>query len=395
MRLRGRRVTLGVTGGIAIYKICDLVRMLVKSGIDVNVVMTKDATRFVSPELFRSLSRREVLVDVFEYTNPTRIEHIDLAQETDLFVIAPLTANTMAKLANGMADNMLTCLFLAYKGPVILFPAMNHNMYMHPATQRNIKILRDMGCIVVEPKEGSLACLKEGKGRLPEVEDIFDEIVYQLSVKDFENKKVLVTAGPTREHIDPVRFISNGSSGKMGYSIARAFANRGAKVTLISGPVNLKAPDKVELIKVVSANDMLEKVLEKSEEIDIFVFSAAVSDYRPKERWGRKVKKEKEGLNIIELVENPDIAKTIGLQKRENQIIVGFAAETDDLIENAIQKMKAKNMDMIVANIVEESMERDMAKITIINRKGEVQHLPELPKDELADIILDEIKKLL
>ncbi|MGB9667775.1 MAG: bifunctional phosphopantothenoylcysteine decarboxylase/phosphopantothenate--cysteine ligase CoaBC [Thermosulfidibacteraceae bacterium] len=395
MRLKGRRIALGITGGISIYKVCEVVRLLVKSGIEVNVIMTKDATRFINPELFRSLSRKEVLVDVFEYSSPDRIEHVDLASNIDLLVIAPLTANTLAKIANGIADNMLSCLFLAYAGKTLLFPAMNTNMYMHPVTQKNLEYLKSIGCVVVEPKEGSLACLAEGKGRLPEPEEIFEEIIYHLSDKDFEGKRVLVTAGPTREHIDPVRFITNASSGKMGYSIARALSNRGAEVTLVSGPVNLKAPTKVKLIRVISAQEMFEKTIENFEKTDIFVLSAAVADYRPKETREKKIKKEKEELKIIELIENPDIAKTIGKMKKDNQILVGFAAETENLVENAMRKMKEKNMDMIVANIVEESMERDIAKITIINKRREVRVYPELSKEEIADIIADEIKKLI
>ncbi|MEO0279161.1 MAG: bifunctional phosphopantothenoylcysteine decarboxylase/phosphopantothenate--cysteine ligase CoaBC, partial [candidate division WOR-3 bacterium] len=343
MRLKGRRVILGVTGGIAIYKVCEVVRMLVKANIEVNVIMTKEATKFVSPELFRNLSRKEVLVDVFDYTSSDRIEHVDLAQEADLLVIAPLTANTLSKIANGIADNMLTAIFLAYKGPVLLFPSMNHNMYVHPVTQRNINYLKSIGCYVVEPKEGALACLTEGKGRLPEPKEIFDEIVYHLSIKDLKGKNVLITAGPTREYIDPVRFISNGSSGKMGYSIARCAVNRGANVTLITGPVNIEAPNKATVVKVTSAIEMLDEVTKRREETDIFIFAAAVADYRPKTSYKSKLKKEDEEIKTIELEKNPDIAKTIGMIKKSNQVIVGFAAETENLIENAQRKLKEKN----------------------------------------------------
>ncbi len=391
MRLRGRRVLLGVTGGISVYKICELVRLLKKSNIDVQVLMTEEATKFVSPETFRVLSQREVLISTFDYLEASRVEHVQLAQEADLMVIAPATANTLAKFANGIADNMLTCTFLAYKGKVVVFPSMNSNMYQHPATQRNISILKNYKNVeVMEPASGELACGVSGKGRLPEPEEICEEIIFQLSVKDFDGKKVLVTAGPTREHIDPVRFLSNPSSGKMGYAIAKAAARRGADVWLVSGPTNLKAPNRVRFINVCSAREMFEETRKIFSSVDILIMSAAVADYRPKTFSSQKIKKEETRLKVIELEKNPDIILELSKIK-SHQFVVGFAAETEEVLNNAKEKMNRKKMDMIVANLATQAFQKDTNKVIIIHKDGTTRFLPEMPKEEVADEILDEI----
>ncbi len=391
MRLKGNRITLGVTGGISVYKICELVRLLKKNNFSVQVVMTQDATKFVTPETFRVLSQREVLIDTFEYTSPERVEHVTIPQETDILVIAPATANTIAKMVHGIADNMLTCLWLAHKGPSLLVPAMNHNMFTHPATQRNISVLKEFGVHVMEPDEGALACGTEGKGRLPAPESIYEEIVHLLSTKDFKGKKVLVTAGPTREHLDPIRFISNPSSGKMGYAIAKAASRRGAQVFLISGPTNLPDPPHTKTIHVTSAAEMYEEVMKIAKDMDVFIMSAAVADYRPKTYQPSKIKKETTTLTHIELERTPDIIHSVAQKKRKEQFIVGFAAETDNVVKNAVDKMKKKNMDMIVANTATQAFQKDTNQVIIIHRSGETRYLPEMPKEDLADEILDEL----
>lgn len=391
MRLTGNRITLGITGGISVYKICELVRLSKKNHFSVQVVTTKDATKFVTPETFRVLSQKEVLIDTFEYTSPERVEHVTIPQETDLFVIAPATANTIAKMANGIADNMLTCIWLAYRGKTLVVPAMNHNMFLHPATQRNLEILKSWGVHIMEPGVGPLACGTEGKGRLPEPPAIYEEIVYLLSQKDLAGKKVLVTAGPTREHIDPIRFISNPSSGKMGYAIAKAAARRGAEVHLISGPVHLDPPPHVHTTKVTSAREMYEKVVALKDQINIFIMSAAVADFRPKHYASQKIKKEKTNLTTVELERNPDIIAAIASDRRQDQIVVGFAAETENILQNALSKMQRKNMDIIVANLATEAFQKDTNQVVIIHKNGETRYLPELPKEEIADEILDEL----
>ena len=390
MRLRGKRVVVGVTGGIAVYKICELVRLLVKAGLEVNVIMTENAIKFVTRDTFRALTLNEVLCDVFEYITPERIEHVKLAQEADVFVVAPATANTIAKMVMGIADNMLTSFFLAYRGPVIVCPAMNERMYLHPVTQRNIKKLKEMGIQVLEPEEGSLACMERGTGRLVEVDVIFECIIDALSVKDFEGKNVVVTAGPTREHIDPVRFISNPSSGKMGYEIAKAAKRRGAEVTLISGPTYLKAPYGVNVVRVVSAIEMYKEVMERAEDADIIIMAAAVADYKPKSMAERKIKKEKDALNVIEIQRNPDILAELGKNKTK-QYLVGFAAETHDLIENARDKLRRKNTDMIVGNIATRTFQQDTNQVVIVKKDGSISYLPEMSKEDVAEEILDEI----
>ncbi len=391
MRLKGSRVTIGLTGGIAAYKICELVRNFVKAGIETRIIMTESATKFVTKETFRVISRKEVLVDTFEYTSPDRVEHIALTDETDLFIVAPASANTIAKMAWGLADNMLTTFFLAYKGKTLICPTMNHKMFTSLQVQENINRLKNLGVHVLEPESGELACGEEGKGRLPNVNLIFEKALELLSIKDFEGKRILVTAGPTREHIDPVRFISNPSSGKMGYAIAKAAKRRGADVTLISGPTWLSPPYGVETIMITSAEEMCKEVIKRILNTEIVIMSAAVADYRPKMRFESKIKKERASINVIELERNPDIIQEINKNRPQNLYLVGFAAETEEIIKNAEEKLKRKNMDMIVANLATQAFQKDTNKITIIKRNGEIRYLPEMHKEELADEILDEI----
>ncbi len=391
MRLEGNRVALGVTGGISAYKACELVRLLVKSGIEVKVIMTEDATRFVTPETFRVLSGNEVLVDTFDHTHPSRVEHVMIPEEVDLLVVAPATANTIAKFANGIADNMLTCAFLANAKRTLVCPAMNSRMYRHPATRRNIEVLKSYGVAVLEPEAGALACGDEGKGRLPAPERIHEEVIRLLSVKDLEGKRVLVTAGPTREFLDPVRFISNPSSGKMGFALAKAASRRGAEVVLVSGPTWLETPVGVERVDVVSAQQMFDEVVKRAEDTDVFIMSAAVADYRPKVRYDSKIKKESVSLDTIPLERTPDIIAHIAKNKRAGQFVVGFAAETDDVVKNATDKMKRKNMDMIVANVATQAFQKDTNRVVIVLKSGELRYLPEMSKEDVADEILDEV----
>ena len=391
MRLAGNRITIGVTGGIACYKICDLVRNFVKSNLEVRILMSESATKFINPETFRVLSRKEVLIDTFQHTSADRVEHISLTEETDLFIVAPATANTIAKMAWGFADNMITSFFLAYKGKTIVCPTMNHKMFTSKQVQQNISRLKELGIEILEPEEGELACGEEGKGRLPSVELIFEKAIESLSIKDLKDKRILVTAGPTREHIDPVRFISNPSSGKMGYALAKAAKRRGAEVILITGPSYLNPPYGIKTIKVISAEQMCENVLENIENVDVVIMSAAVADYKPKITHQKKIKKEEGKIDTIELERTPDIINEINKVKKENLYIIGYAAETENLLKNAQEKLNRKNMNMIVANLVTEAFQKDTNKVTIIKRNGEIRYLPEMNKEDIADEILDEL----
>lgn len=391
-----RTVVLGVTGGIAAYKALDIVSRLRKKDINVHVIMTKSAAEFVTPLSFQSLSQNYVVKDMFAEPKSWDIEHISLASKADLFVIAPASANMIGKIANGIADDMLSTTVMATKAPVLLAPAMNTNMYDNPIVQKNIEFLKSMGYFFIEPDEGRLACGVTGKGKLAEPEKIVDVIDMLLHKnKDLAGKKVLVTAGPTREDIDPVRFITNRSSGKMGYAIARAARNRGAHVTLISGPVGLNPPEKVRYVGVYSADDMYREVVNHFEDADIVIKSAAVADYRPKNKSDIKIKKSDDDMEIP-LTRNKDILKELGKMKK-NQILVGFAAETNDLIQNAQRKVLKKNLDAIVANDV--TMEKsgfntDTNTVKIIDKSGNILELPNMSKDEVAHNILDFISNI-
>lgn len=387
-------VLIGITGCIAAYKSCEIVRGLQKAGVRCKVVMTEHATEFVGPTTFRALTREPVAVGLFD--NPgDPIHHISLAQECDLFLIAPCTANVAAKLAHGIADDLLTTTALATKAPIMLAPAMNVAMYEAAATQDNLETLRRRGCAVLEPDEGYQACGDVGRGRMPEPSRIVDSVLAKLAEirgfeADMQGLSVMVTAGPTVEAIDAVRYISNHSSGKMGYALAEEAAVRGASVTLVSGPVSLEAPEGVTLVRVKSAREMLAAAQEAFASSDIAVFAAAVADYRPADPSDRKLKKgtDDNALSSISLVENPDILKTLASRK-EHRYVVGFAAETNDVIENGRAKLVRKNADMIVANRVGEGLAfgTDDNAATLITKSGEVD-LAIMPKSQMAHEIL-------
>jgi len=396
MKLEGERVTLGVTGGIAAYKAAELVRLMVRAGLKVRIVMTPNATRFVTPLTFQTLSLSQVRVDTFEPVAPDRVEHVALAQETDLLVVAPATANILAKMARGVADDLLSTFYLAYGGTTLVAPAMNTQMYLHPATQENLEILRKRGVVVLEPQEGELACGDYGPGRFPEPPYILERVLGLLYQKDFHGKAFLVTAGPTREYLDAVRFISNPSSGKMGFAIAREARRRGARVYLVSGPTHLEPPWGVEYIPVTSAQEMYQRVLDLYSGVDVVIKAAAVADFRPKPlaEEGAKFKKEgRDGL-LIELEANPDILAILG-ENKEHQVLVGFAAESQDLLENALAKLARKNLDMIVANEVSMGFASDTNRVVILKRDGTLRHLPLMSKEAVAEAILDEVAGLL
>ena len=389
--LKGKTVLLGVTGGIAAYKIANLASALVKLHADVNVIMTQNATNFINPITFESLTGNKCIVDTFDRNFKFKVEHIALAELADVFMIAPASANVIGKIANGIADDMLTTTFMACKKKKILAPAMNTNMYENPIVQDNIKKLKDYGMEIIEPATGYLACGTTGSGKLPDekilLEYILREIAYE---KDLSGKTVLVTAGPTREAVDPVRFISNHSTGKMGYAIARAASLRGARVILVSGPVSIEPPLFAELVPVVSAEDMYNAVMKYKDDADIIIKSAAVADYTPVTASSEKIKKQ-DGDMRIELKRTRDILKELGQSRRENQFICGFAMETENLIENAVKKLESKNVDMIVANSLKTEgagFGTDTNVVTLITKDGKTE-LPLMSKIDVAMKILD------
>ena len=396
--LKDKTVVIGVSGSIAVYKTLDVVSRLRKLGVNVNVIMTKSATEFVTPLSFQSLSQNYVVCDMFEDPKTWDVEHISLAKRADVFLIAPATANVIGKIANGIADDMITTTVMATKAKVLIAPAMNTNMYENPILQRNINTLKELGYNFVEPESGRLACGDTGKGKLASPETIVDEVVKLLSKdQDLKGKSIIVTAGPTVESIDPMRYITNRSTGKMGYSIAKEAIERGADVTLITGPTNLTPPQNLKkLVKIESAKDMYEAVLENLDENDVVIKSAAVADYKPKNYSNKKIKKSDDDL-VIELDRNKDIAQEIGKIKN-NKILVGFAAETNDLIENASLKIKKKNLDFIVANDLTKEgagFGVDTNIVKIIDKEGNITEYPKMKKEEVANIILDKIKELL
>lgn len=393
-----KTVLLGVTGCIAAYKSVEILRALQKAGVRVKVVMTEHACEFIGPTTFRALTREPVATGLFD--NPgDPIHHISLAREADLFLIAPCTANVMAKLAAGIADDILTTTALATRAPILIAPAMNVNMYEAPATESNFGVLRKRGVKFVEADDGYLACGDIGKGRLADIDAIVSTVLRELGFKqDLAGKTVMVTAGPTQEAIDPVRYITNHSSGKMGYALARAAAARGAHVDLVSGPVALDVPEGVTLHPVVTAEEMLDASQTCFSPCDIAVFAAAVSDVRPISVADSKLKKGAEGklLDSIDMIENPDILATLAAQKTGGQVVVGFAAETDDVVENGKKKRVAKNADMIVANEVgvNKGFGADCNEAFIIGKDG-VEECPSMSKDDLAHLILDRAVDLL
>lgn len=396
--LKNKTVVIGVSGGIAVYKTLDVISRLRKLGVNVNVIMTKSATEFVTPLSFQSLSQNYVVCDMFEDPKTWDVEHISLAKRADVFLIAPATANVIGKIANGIADDMLTTTVMATKAKVLIAPAMNTNMYENPILQKNINTLKELGYKFVDPESGRLACGDTGRGKLASPETIVDEVVKLLSKEqDLKGKSIIVTAGPTIESIDPMRYITNRSTGKMGYSIAKEAIERGADVTLITGPTNLIPPQNLKkLVKIESAKDMYEAVLDNLDENDVVIKSAAVADYKPKYYSSKKIKKSEDDL-VIELDRNKDIALEIGKIKKD-KVLVGFAAETNDLIENANLKIKKKNLDFIVANDLTKEgagFGVDTNIVKIIDKEGNITDYPKMKKEEVANVILDKIKELL
>ena len=389
-----KTVVLGVSGGIAAYKACDVVSRLRKENIQVNVIMTKHATEFVSALTFQSISQNPVAVEMFEPVTNWDIEHISLAKKADIFLIAPATANVIGKIANGIADDMLSTTVMATKAPVVIAPAMNTNMYENPVTQANIQKLKDLGYIFIEPGYGRLACGDLGPGKLAEPDLIVENIKFLLNKTDeLKGKNVLVTAGPTQEAIDPVRYITNKSTGKMGYALAYQAALMGAKVTLVTGPTNIEMPFGIsEVIKIKSAGQMYEAVTSRFDEMDIVIKSAAVADYKPKNISDSKIKKSDSYL-VLELDRNKDILFELGKLKTK-QVLVGFAAETDDLIANAQKKLAKKNLDFIVANDLKQEgagFAGDTNIVKLLFADGNIEELPIMTKNQLSKEIYDKI----
>lgn len=391
-----KKVILGVTGGIAAYKAAELARLFVRGGAAVQVVMTPAAAEFVAPLTFQTLTGRPAYIEMYAERTDERIRHIELLDDADVMIVAPATANTIAKMACGLADNLLTTLYLAAACPVVIIPSMNVNMFKHPALVANIKSLRRHGCLVMDPESGELACGVYGSGRMPEPVDIYNFTRAALKPKDFKDIEVLVTAGPTREPFDPVRFISNPSSGLMGYSLARALSERGASVTLVSGPSNLAVPAGVTMVSVTTAEEMHSAVLSNYEKNRLVIKAAAVSDFRPAESWKEKVKKEN-APTTIKLIPNRDILLELGKNKGDH-ILVGFAAETENAVKNAHDKLLRKNLDLVVVNNLNEpgcGFAASTNRVSIIGSDGRVEELPLMEKEELAHHILDRIFVLL
>jgi phosphopantothenoylcysteine decarboxylase/phosphopantothenate--cysteine ligase len=395
-----KTVGIGITGGIASYKIADLVSRLKKDNIDVIVMMTENATRFITPLTFKTLSDHEVLTDLWTTSQEYKVQHIGVAEQLDLLVIAPATANFIAKMATGIADDLLSTVVLANTAPVMVAPAMNDNMYKNPVVQDNIKKLKSYGILFMEPEVGNLACGTSGKGRLPEIDHIY-ELINQLLFpkKDLYGKRLMVNAGTTCEDIDPVRFICNRGTGKMGYAIAEEAFSRGADVILVSGKSPLQPPDGVKLIQVWSADQMCEAMLEYQPACDIIIGAAAVGDFKIASVAEQKLKKtdRKDQKLVLELVGTPDILRELGKNKQENQIMVGFAAETENVLEYAQKKLSSKNLDFIVANDVTmdgAGFAADTNIVTIISKNGDIAHLPKMSKREVAAVIIDKVVDL-
>jgi phosphopantothenoylcysteine decarboxylase/phosphopantothenate--cysteine ligase len=400
--LKGRNIVLGVTGGIAAYKSADLASKLSQAGAIVDVIMTEAATHFISPLTFQTLTHRPVVIEMFALLKEMEIAHTSLAERADLLIVAPATANTIAKMAQGIADNMLTATFLSTTAPVIVAPAMEEGMYENPATQANLSTLRERGVVIVGPAYGRLASGRIGKGRLAEVSEIIGTIRMVLGREgELAGKRVLVTAGGTREPIDPVRFIGNPSSGKMGYALAEEARDRGAEVTLISAPTTLAKPVGVKFVAVETAKEMFDGVMSAIPESDILLMAAAVADYRVENRARRKIKKEEREEITLRLVRNPDILSEVARRRDEMAkplVVVGFAAETEDLVEKARAKLLKKKLDLIVANDItspDSGFGVDTNRVTIIDREGNIEALPLLKKTEVAEIVLDKATELL
>ena len=396
--LKGKCVVLGVTGSIAAYKIANLASALVKLGADVNVIMTKNATNFINPITFETLTSNKCLVDTFDRNFQFNVEHVALAKRADIFMVAPASANVIGKMAHGIADDMLTTTILAAKCKKLVSPAMNTNMFTNQIVQDNIETLKKYGFEIIEPASGYLACGDTGAGKMPEPEVLLEYILRELAHDhDLAGKKVLITAGPTEEAIDPVRYITNHSTGKMGYALAKAAMERGASVTLVSGPVALKPPMFIDVVNVRSAAEMAEAVKSRADECDIIIKSAAVADYRPTTVATEKIKKKDGEHSSIELERTEDILSYLGEHKRDNQFICGFSMETENMLENSKAKLKKKNVDMIVANNLRTAgagFGTDTNVVTLITA-DDAKELPIMSKDEVAHAIFDEIGRKL
>jgi phosphopantothenoylcysteine decarboxylase/phosphopantothenate--cysteine ligase len=394
------RIVLGVSGGIAAYKAAELARALIRNGHEVQVILTRSAEEFIRPLTFAALTGRKVITDLFSSTSPedtlsSSVEHIGVAREHDLLLVAPATANVLAKFAHGLADDFLSTMYLAFRGPVVLAPAMNDNMWDHEATKSNVDTLRRRGHIIVEPGEGFLACGTQGAGRLAE-NDLIVEAVERTQNRDLEGQTFLITAGPTQEPLDPVRYLSNRSSGKMGYAIAEAALRRGAKVILVSGPVAIAPPAGCHLFPVRTAQEMYDAVFAHLDQATVIVKCAAVADYRPAQQSPQKIKKTAAPVSL-ELERTPDILAALG-QKRGNRLLIGFAAETENLRDYARQKLESKNCDMVVANLVgqpDSGFESDSNEVLLALKSGEFIPVAKASKREVADKILNEVLKLI
>ncbi len=398
MKLKDKNILLGVTGGISIYKSPGICSILRKQGSKVKVVMTKAATEFVKPITFQTMTDNYVHVDMFsDHPTSPNVEHIELAKWADIIVIAPATANTIAKFANGIGDNLLTSIFLAHRTPVIIVPAMNTFMLNSPANRENMQKLKDRGITILGTHTDLLACLDVGDGKMLEPDEIVEEIDFALRDKDLMGKNFVITAGPTQESIDPVRYLTNHSSGKMGYALASEATKRGANVTLISGPTSISPPKVNNFVSVKTTDEMFTAVKANFKNADVLIKSAAPADFKPERYYEEKIKKENnDGKMNISFTQNPDIAKTMG-QEKENQIIVGFAAESENEIENGLKKLKSKNFDMIVINNIKRSdagFKSDDNAVTIIDKGENVEELELMSKVEVAEKILDRIVKL-
>jgi len=398
--LEGKKILLGVTGSIAAYKTADWIRALRKEGADVTVVMTKAGARFVSPLTFAALSGNRVYSDMFEESVAEEIPHISLARNFDLIIVAPATAQTICRLAYGLADDLLSTVILASDAKVLVFPAMNSKMYLHSATQENLGKLRKFGYSIIEPGSGSMACGEEGPGRLVDWNAARQAILSSLAPQDLANLAVLVTAGPTQEALDPARFISNRSTGKMGFALAETAKQRGAAVTLVSGPTTLSPPPNVEFIPVTTAAEMHEAVVNRAEKMSVVVKAAAVSDYRPAVAHTQKLKKGEKQLDLT-LKPNRDILMELGQHKQQKEnfpLLVGFAAETQNHFEEGLRKLREKNLDMIAINDIsgkDSGFEADTNSITLVDRDGTKEELPLLSKEEAAHRIWDSVTRLL
>ena len=392
--LKGKTVVLGVTGSIAAYKIANLASMLVKLHADVNVIMTRNATNFINPITFETLTGNKCLIDTFDRNFQFNVEHVALAKRADIFMVAPASANVIGKIAHGIADDMLTTTIMACKCPKLISPAMNTNMFENPILQDNLKILEKYGYELIQPASGYLACGDTGAGKMPEPETLLQYILRTIAKeKDLAGKQILITAGPTQEKIDPVRYISNHSTGKMGYALARAAMLRGARVTLVTGPVAIEPPMFVDVVPVTSAQHMADAVISRAPQMDIIIKAAAVADYRPVNPADEKIKKRDGEEASISLERTTDILKTLGEQKKEGQFLCGFSMETENMLENSKAKLEKKNLDMIVANNLKvqgAGFGTDTNVVTLIT-KDTIKELELMSKDQVADAILTAI----